>query len=280
MENILYVKENTNKIKKLLNTLYIQGITGKVGQLLNNHAKDYGFEVINYKDFLNETSDCKDFFNISRSSLENKSKLNFTSKFDISTEEINQATNRNFKINNAAINNADVIIDFSHPESIDYFLKLDLKNKVIVCGTTGANNLEEYFNKLQKLSKQNKVFYSSNMSKGIFILKKILEYYLEFNTNIQPNILDIHHMHKKDSPSGTAKLLGNLFKNPTYESKRVGTEIGTHQITFANEIEEISFIHKTKDRSIYATAALEIAKWLLKKESKGFYSMDDYFQNK
>ena len=83
-------------------------------------------------------------------------------------------------------------------------------------------------------------------------------------------INEIHHKNKKDAPSGTALMFAELIKqnylnlenNIEFNSKRIGTVKGKHQVIFANDLEELSIIHKVKDRKIFATGSLLAAKWL------------------
>ena len=88
---------------------------------------------------------------------------------------------------------------------------------------------------------------------------------------------EIHHVHKKDAPSGTAKKLAEAVNIPakqvTYE--RIGETVGTHEVKFDSPFDEISLTHKALNRDLFAKSALEIASWLVTCP-QGFYTMSDY----
>jgi 4-hydroxy-tetrahydrodipicolinate reductase len=94
-------------------------------------------------------------------------------------------------------------------------------------------------------------------------------------------IIDEHHRMKKDSPSGTAKILGDAVrqgnggrKMPQYAAIRAGHIIGEHEVIFTGNGETIRLRHSVTDRGIFARGALDAALWLHKKPA-GFYGMDD-----
>ena len=88
---------------------------------------------------------------------------------------------------------------------------------------------------------------------------------------------EIHHIHKKDAPSGTAKRLADVLNLPvekvTYE--RTGEVIGTHSASFICGMDEITLTHKATNRDLFASSALHIALWLIKQPG-GFYTMKNY----
>jgi 4-hydroxy-tetrahydrodipicolinate reductase len=120
-----------------------------------------------------------------------------------------------------ALRNSDIIIDFSSHKLSEamienYFEKLELSSKKFIIGTTPFE-----YKKLKKFDEfieKNLLFYSPNMSILIGILAGFLEKYSDFfSQNYDIGINEIHHVHKKDSPSGTAKLLVNkLQKNQAH----------------------------------------------------------------
>ena len=198
-----------------------------------------------------------------------------------------------------AFNKADVIIDFSTPtstiESIHYALNL---KKRIVIGTTGLNN--QQLSKIKKASKKIPIIVAPNMSIGINLLLRLVEqaskYFFKPTSAVE--ILDIHHKKKKDAPSGTALALGNAVANGSgnklkkissvkpnkkrkkkagkinFFCKRQGKIIGEHATVFTDLNEEIVLRHKSFNRSIYATGAINAAIWLTKRKP-GFYNMFD-----
>jgi 4-hydroxy-tetrahydrodipicolinate reductase len=118
------------------------------------------------------------------------------------------------------------------------------------------------------------------MSVGINIIHSMLEIISnKLGSRFDSAIIDIHHRHKKDSPSGTALSLAktitdNNGKAPQISSLRLGEEFGQHEIIFSGEHESIGLFHKTSNRRSYAQGAIEAAIWGIGKRN-GFYSMRD-----
>ncbi len=197
----------------------------------------------------------------------------------------------------------DVVIDFSSPDCIQDLLAKALKyNKKLVIGTTGLS--PNVLKQMQKAAEEIAIFYSSNMSVGVNLLAKILK--LAAKTlnaqNYDVDIIDIHHKHKKDAPSGTALMLGGQIaqaRGANFEDAKVinriekgskkmgeidfcslrsGSEPGLHEIIFSGEYETISFKHKSHSRKLFASEVLKISKWI-SSMPEGFYSMDEYTNN-
>ena len=105
-------------------------------------------------------------------------------------------------------------------------------------------------------------------------MSKVLgpEYHIE--------IIEAHHVHKKDAPSGTAKELARIMKSERsgsdvpIESVREGEVIGEHTVTFESDLDLIEITHSAKTRDIFAKGALEAAKWVAAKPA-GLYTMKD-----
>ncbi|MDO8580314.1 MAG: dihydrodipicolinate reductase C-terminal domain-containing protein, partial [Candidatus Omnitrophota bacterium] len=93
---------------------------------------------------------------------------------------------------------------------------------------------------------------------------------------------ETHHIHKKDSPSGTAKTMHDIALQcsptpPHFDQdkiKREGEVIGYHEITFETDFDTLKIIHNAKDRSMFAKGALEAAIFLQTKKN-GLYTMHD-----
>ena len=88
---------------------------------------------------------------------------------------------------------------------------------------------------------------------------------------------EIHHVHKKDAPSGTAKRIADIMDLPvsqvTYE--RIGETVGTHSVQLSSDLDEITLTHKATNRDLFAASVLDIAAWLVKRPG-GFYTMSDF----
>ena len=170
--------------------------------------------------------------------------------------------------------------------------------KRVVIGTTGFTQKEEKL--IKKYSKKIPILKAGNMSLGINLLMYLTEIASKsLGNNFQSKILETHHKHKKDYPSGTALMLGkgiaigknknfyNLIgkkylnkKNFSYGNKinfnsiRKGEIIGEHEVTFSNGKEIITLNHEAFDRALYSEGALSAARWLITKKT-GLYSMRD-----
>lgn len=175
--------------------------------------------------------------------------------------------------------NVDAIIDFSNPEtSLNIAMQLKNSKTLLVCGTTGFSKDE--FEEYKSYAKFYPIIWSANMSIGINIIHSLLETVSnKLGSSFDSAIIDIHHHHKKDSPSGTAlslakTIIENNGKAPQISSLRLGEEFGQHEIIFSGEHESISLSHKTNNRNSYAQGAIAACIWGVTKE-KGFYTMKD-----
>lgn len=179
-------------------------------------------------------------------------------------------------------NDFDIMIDFTLPEGVMEHLAFCRANKkAMVIGATGFT--PEQLDIINAAAREIPILMSSNMSIGVNICYKLLSNASQLLRNDwDVSILDLHHKHKKDSPSGTAKQMAkivadNTGKNLTdihIESHRNGDIVGTHIVTFKNPVEFITIAHEAQDRSIFAQGAVVAARWLSNKEP-GLYSMQD-----
>ncbi len=175
---------------------------------------------------------------------------------------------------------ADVIIDFSLPQGAKKAYETAKQIKAaFLCGTT---NLDEDFLKNLREEKEIAVFYSTNVSIGVFLFGKLLQQASALFKNYTQKMHEAHHAMKKDAPSGTAKTLARLIDFPieqiTFE--RMGTVPGTHILNLEskNGEEVITLTHKALDRRLFAQSAVEIALWLADKKP-GFYDMASFTEN-
>lgn len=175
---------------------------------------------------------------------------------------------------------ADIIIDFSLPQGAKKAYETAKQLKcALLCGTT---NLDEDFLKTLREEKEIPVFYSANVSIGVFLFGKLLQQASALFKNYTPKMHEAHHAMKKDAPSGTAKTLAGLIDFPidqiTFE--RTGTVPGTHILNLqsTNGDEVITLTHKALDRRLFAQSAVEAALWLAGKKP-GFYDMASFTEN-
>ncbi len=193
---------------------------------------------------------------------------------------------------------ADAIVDFSSPLAFDQVLDYSVEKQVpyVVC-TTGLS--EEQIARLNEESKKVAVLRSANMSMGINILLKLVAEAAKKleGAGFDIEIVEAHHRHKKDSPSGTALALADAINEAednkyTYvydrsqrreerpkdeigiSAVRGGSIVGDHSVIFAGTDEVIEFNHTAYSRAIFAKGALQAAKYLAGKPA-GFYTMSD-----
>jgi len=198
-----------------------------------------------------------------------------------------------------AFKKADVIIDFTIPKCTFEVLKIAAKlKKKVVIGTTGFTKKEE--NLIGRFAKKIPILKAGNMSLGINLLMYLTEITSSsLGDKYLSKILESHHKHKKDYPSGTAlmlgkgvatgkkkdfyKIIGKKYLNKkhfpygnklNFNSIRKGEIIGEHQIKFSSGKEIITLNHEAYDRSLYSEGALTAAKWLMTRKV-GLYSMRD-----
>lgn len=172
---------------------------------------------------------------------------------------------------------SDAIIDFSTPAtSLSIIKKLANSKVVLVCGTTGFTPQE--FEELRQASLA--LIYSANMSIGINLLQMLLKTAAsKLGNDFDSAIIDIHHKHKKDSPSGTALMLAKTIekassKKAQISSLRIGEVPGEHTVIFSNKDESITLSHHAFNRSIFAKGAIKACLWGRNKKP-GLYSMQD-----
>ena len=190
------------------------------------------------------------------------------------------------------IQNADVAIDFSVPESAVSNIKQSIKNNVpVVVGTTGW--LEQYNEVSEYCKEQNGGFiYASNFSLGVnifFELNNKLAEMLASHEQYAVEMEEIHHTKKLDAPSGTAITLAEgIIENSKFTgwkldnaeeneiaitAKRIGNVPGTHTVKYTSEIDDIEIKHTAHNRKGFALGAVVAAEWLADKQ--GVYTMKD-----
>lgn len=181
-----------------------------------------------------------------------------------------------------------VCIDFSSPVLLERVIETCQRLKIpLVSGTTGFS--EEQLLRLKSLSSNVPVVHSNNFSVGMSVLVNVLPSLVSQLPGFDIAIVEQHHRHKKDKPSGTAKtLLKKIEQVKTrsgqeeftipipIHSIRAGGIIGEHTVIFCNEEEKISITHNAFSRKTFAQGALWTAKRLCEKKlSSGLYTLQD-----
>ena len=175
----------------------------------------------------------------------------------------------------------DIVIDFSLPQAFDSLKNFIKKhNSCLVSGTTGLRETQK--KQLEEMGKKVPVFWSANMSFGIYIMIKITEKLARYNKFYKYRIEETHHTHKKDKPSGTSLIIekaAKKFTNPDpIISYRKDEVFGIHRFIAVSENEQLEICHRALNRKLFAHGAINISLWLCE-QSAGFYSMEDFFKN-
>ncbi len=200
----------------------------------------------------------------------------------------------------AAAADANVLVDFTRPKATLSAIA-GLKGthvRALVIGTTGFSPDE--FLALQEWSRQYAIVYSGNYSLGVNMLAALVERAAaSLGDDWDIEVLETHHRHKVDAPSGTALLLGEAaakgrgnplddLRLPPYDGvtgereagkigfsvRRSGGVIGEHDVTFGSEEEILTLAHTALNRNVFARGALKAAQWAADKPA-GWYSMKD-----
>ena len=201
-----------------------------------------------------------------------------------------------------ALDGADVAVDFTLPEAMAANLAACVERRVpLVLGTTGldAKALEA----LREASRTLAILHSPNMSVGVNVLLGLVEQAARaLGREYDVEIVDIHHRHKRDAPSGTALKLGETIAKARgdafdgvaargaregirkegqigFASVRAGDHVGEHTVLFSASGETVSLSHRATDRLTFARGALQAARWLIGRPA-GLYQMRDVIDAK
>ena len=226
---------------------------------------------------------------------------------DISLSSVFVRNSLNFSIDpsvlvstdiNTFLKGCDIVIDFSLPEACEALLEAAIKTpKPLVIGTTGLS--AHQLNLLKQASESMPILYATNMSLGVALLNKLVYQAAAALEGFDIEIVEMHHKHKKDAPSGTALTLGesaahgrgldldavrisgrdgNIGERTKDEiavmALRGGDIVGRHTVGFYNDGEFIELNHTATSRNTFSKGAIRAASWLVNKES-GLYSISD-----
>lgn len=200
---------------------------------------------------------------------------------------IEDKTHTEVNSNPEVIKDGDVLIEFTTPLATVEHLKIAERNKkAMVIGTTGLD--VQKLRRIEEASKSIPVAFSPNMSLGVNLVFRLVKQAAEkLGGDYKVEITEVHHLHKKDAPSGTAKRLAELIKqSPGRKSEdikivsvREGEIVGDHQICFESPQDLITIKHSAKTRDIFAQGALAAAKFVVRKKA-GLYDMQDVIEGK
>ena len=204
----------------------------------------------------------------------------------------------------AVVDQFDVLIDFTRPEpSIEYIEVCRQAGKQIIIGTTGYSDEQKEI--ISQAAQDVAIVLAPNMSVGVNLSLKLLEMAAKVmgeTTDIE--VIEAHHRHKVDAPSGTALRMGEVIadtlgrdlkecaiygregdtgerdrKTIGFSTIRAGDIVGEHTVMFADEGERLEITHKASSRMTFANGAVRAAHWL-KGKNKGLFDMQDVLELK
>ena len=194
---------------------------------------------------------------------------------------------------------SDGVIDFTTPSATLKHVELTAQARIVhVIGTTGFSTDDE--EKIKSGSRHARIVKSGNMSLGVNLLANLVEQAANaLDEEFDIEILEMHHRHKVDAPSGTAILLGEAAakgrkikladqsiytregvtgERPIgdigFATMRGGSVVGSHNVVFAGLGEKLELSHMAENREIFARGAIKAAIWAYDKKP-GLYSMID-----
>ena len=199
----------------------------------------------------------------------------------------------------AVMDQFDTLIDFTRPETSMAYLRVcrDAGKKIVI-GTTGYSDAQK--REIEAIAGQVPVVFAPNMSVGVNLSLKLLEMTAEtMGEYCDIEVIEAHHRHKVDAPSGTALRMGEVVastlgrdlqdcaiygregntgerdkKTIGFSTIRAGDIVGEHTVMFADEGERIEITHKATSRMTFAKGAVRAAIWLSDKPA-GLYDMQD-----
>ena len=180
------------------------------------------------------------------------------------------------------IKSCDCLIEFTSPQAtMEHLSYLKEFKKPAVIGTTGLNNEQQ--DEIKQASKSIPIVFSPNMSIGVNLLFELIKTASRILKGYDVSVEEVHHIHKKDSPSGTAKKIAQIINDEGFglmtsdiKAQRVDEVVGDHKVIFTSTVDRLELSHSAKTRDIFAEGALRACKWLVSTGSpSGLYSMEE-----
>lgn len=201
----------------------------------------------------------------------------------------------------AVIASCDAILDFTTPAAtVSFAAHAATHSTAHIIGTTGCDATHESV--IAEAARHTAIVKSGNMSMGVILLSVLVE---QASRALEAadwdiEVLEMHHKHKVDAPSGTALLLGEAAAKGRaitlndhsvrvrdgytgarddgtigFATLRGGSVVGDHSVIMAGAGERLTLSHHAEDRTIFARGAVKAAIWAHNKKTPGFYSMHD-----
>ena len=200
---------------------------------------------------------------------------------------------------NAAVADFDVLIDFTRPEVSAANLTICRQaGKKVIIGTTGFSDKQK--DEIRKASAEIGIVFAPNMSVGVNLCFKLLEIAAQvMGSYTDIEVIEAHHRHKVDAPSGTALRMGEVVAQALgrnlkdcavygregqtgerdrntigFETIRAGDIVGDHTVMFADIGERVEITHKASSRMTFAKGAVRAANWVMQYQT-GLFDMQD-----
>ena len=181
------------------------------------------------------------------------------------------------------VRDADVVIDFSLPDgTVEVLEAVQRHGKPLVCGVSGLS--DEQMSLVDAAAGAVPLVYDRNMSLGVAVLtRSVSEAAATLGMDFGVEISEVHHVHKKDAPSGTALKLGEAVAaargeegtgSVEFHSERRGEVPGDHEVVMRSPAESLTFAHSVTTRQVFADGAIRAARWVVD-QPVGRYRMSD-----
>ncbi|MCP3668499.1 MAG: 4-hydroxy-tetrahydrodipicolinate reductase [Gammaproteobacteria bacterium] len=197
------------------------------------------------------------------------------------------------------VDDFDVVIDFTRPgPTLDHLAICQAADKRMVIGTTGFSDDEKV--QLQAAAEKIAIVFAPNMSVGVNLCFKLLDIAARvMGDEVDIEVVEAHHRHKVDAPSGTALRMGEVVadalgrdlnacavygregvtgerdrKTIGFETIRAGDIVGDHTVMFADVGERVEITHKASSRMTFANGALRASGWIMQ-QPNGLFDMQD-----
>lgn len=168
--------------------------------------------------------------------------------------------------NYQTLKSCEAIIIFVPGPVLEQYLPILLESSIpVICGTTGFEYPENFAQ--QVLLRQQIWIHANNFSPAMSVVRNMIKLLGSTDTllkDFEAYILERHHIHKKDAPSGTALSWREwLGRDCSIQADREGDIVGYHHLCLENPLEKITLTHESKDRSLFAKGALLALQWVL-----------------
>jgi 4-hydroxy-tetrahydrodipicolinate reductase len=192
-----------------------------------------------------------------------------------------------------ALSASDLVVDFSTASAMDKLCSaLESEPRALVSGTTGMTDSQ--MRRLRALSERAPILWASNMSLGVTVLKRLVAQASRQLAEWDLELVETHHRHKVDAPSGTALTLAEVAASERpgstivcgregegrrhpgqigIQAMRGGSVVGHHEAHFFGQAEQITIAHRAESRDQFASGALRAAYWLSGR-ANGWYTLE------